>query len=144
MQTPSIPLRRYLLDVTTAAAVLDIDSKKVFKLLENGSIEWAFDIRSKHAGRTCHRIFALSLLDYVEGKQGSYDFDAIFKLLLPGQAEHTVIRRVASALNCKPDFVGILLDDGSLKRVDKPRRQPKEAWQIWRRSVYDFLKSRRL
>lgn len=61
-----VELRRALLDVRTAATVLDVSEETVFEELQQGRLRWAWDLSAAQNGRAFLRIWNRSLICYLK------------------------------------------------------------------------------
>jgi len=61
-----VELRRPLLDVRTAATVLDVSEETVLEELQQGRLRWAWDVSAAQNRRTFLRIWNRSLICYLK------------------------------------------------------------------------------
>lgn len=139
----SVSFRRPLLDIWTATAVLNCTEDAVLRRIENGEIEWAFNIAKGLATKRCVRILAVSLVDCAKGtKPRGRSFDEVMAVILPGKIERVIASRCAAALNCCNQHVlDLFLHNGLIVRSDLPGRNGQNY--VSRRAITELLKARR-
>jgi hypothetical protein len=145
----TIPLKRPLVDVKTAAAAMGTDEDGVLQAIEDGKIPWAFNVALPRTNRRCLRILSKSLSEFLSGKEilptGDRDFPVIFGLIFPLPIPTVKATVVRQRLLCSQFHVANLIRAGCFA-VSKScvRRGPGSSAEIERASVSKFLLSRRI
>ncbi len=140
-----IPVKSPLLSVSVVQSVLYCDSKQIMDLVDDGSLLFAFDIKTRAANKISLRILTQSLVDYVQEKKPDRhrDEEKIYQSILPAGKISIPGVVLARTLNCDADHIGRLIRDGSFKEFTRRDRRTQTA-HIGRDSVLRFLKQRRL
>lgn len=143
-----IEYRAPLLSPVTVEAALSIDQKAVMARVQDGRLEWAFDLRGRRARNSCLRIFAGSLA-VAQGRAHPAQWpnlESVLREILPGDYDPTAAR-VACRFNCGSQHIYNLLDDGILQFAEggtTRRGGVHGSARIGRRSLVEFLKVRRV
>lgn len=142
----SIPLQAPLLSVCAVEAILYCNAEKISKLVDEGALLFAFDIRHPDAGKIRLRVLAQSVADYVTKKPVSerqQDLDAVIETIIPSSKNLVSGTSVARMLNCDADHANRLIKGGALK-PDRRRCHSNQSHQISRDTIVAFLKQRRV
>ncbi len=143
MQT-ILPIRRALVSVETAKAVLNKGEDAVLELIETGKLRFAFDLGKAGSHRRCLRIFALSLFDYVNRQDTQpAKVEDVIRYIMPLVTPTVAGARLADILNISSSHVTGLCEGGELREVPDRKRTKTSSRTICRASVIQFLKDRR-
>jgi hypothetical protein len=123
-----VELRRALLDVRTAATVLDVSEETVLEELQQGRLRWAWDLSAAQNGRAFLRIWNRSLICYLKPElEQPKELDGVLLQVVPPRA------RLLGALsgvelqalfNTTGGHVLSLFDSGALTKVaNSPQRR---------------------
>lgn len=123
-----VELRRALLDVRTAATVLDLGEEDVLAELEQGRLRWAWNLSAANNGRAFLRIWNRSLICYLKPELAQpREHDDVLKHIIPPQAR--VVGSLASVelqalFNTTGGHVLNLFETGDLVKVpNSPHRR---------------------
>lgn len=82
-----VELRRALLDVRTAATVLDLGEEDVLAELQQGRLRWAWNLSAANNGRAFLRIWNRSLICYLKPELPQpREFDGVLQHIIPPRA----------------------------------------------------------
>lgn len=138
---------RPLLSMKTATAVLDRDEHQVMRLIKDGALVWAFDVRRSASRRSAVRIFRPYRETYLgtDEPPGSAprDLEGVLDAILANDAPLVPATAVARAFGCSGSHVANLIRDSSLIVA---RASPCRAVSavLSRGSVLGFLRERRI
>lgn len=138
-----LPVRRALVSVETAKAVLNTSEDSVLGLIDAGKIRFAFDVARRGARRRTIRIFALSLFDLVnrQSTQPSQLEDCL-KYILPMTAPVVTSSRLTETLNVGATHVAALVKAREIRELPG-RRTCTGVRSLCRASAIQWLKNRR-
>jgi hypothetical protein len=147
-----IHFKRPLLPLSVATVALECDERAALAAVQDGTVAFAFDIRSRRAGRQCIRVLAASLAaaqaarsGRVNGAGDAAGLEAAIKDIVPF-AYDPPATVVARQLNCSPAHVHNLLAEGSLEksRDGSTRLGSDSSPRVCRGSLVAFLRQRRV
>jgi len=149
----AITLHAPLLGVEPARLALRCGEAKLMRLIQNGSIEWAFDLRREGAKRAHLLILTECVVRLQQrsremkpqepARRETPPFGPIFDGLFRHNRAHLLTTELARVWNCSSSHVHNLVADGLLATVKK-NYLPREAWLIRRDSACRFMESRRV
>jgi hypothetical protein len=147
----SLPIRRPLLDLHTAAAIADTSHEKLAWACEAGAIQYSFDLRRKSAGHRCLRVLAHSLHAYINDVPADACRDtpaslrAVVAEIFPALSDTITGVNFARIICCDSAHVIHLVRDQELLCAKQPGRAgPGSSPDIYRASAVHWLCSRRL
>ena len=153
---PTVLLRRPVVCMNFAAAVLDRDKKSVLMLVEQGDLPWAWNLAAETFTKQTVRILAQCIADFQQGhahRTASMTPEEVFREIFPtGQAVRAgVVAKlklctIARRLCVGADHVTHLVDAGWLNPVagSAPRRGPGGSQEIEQASLMAFMRKRRI
>ena len=136
-------MRKPLVSIETARAVLGKTEDQVVEMIESGALRFAWNIASKKSRSRYIRLFVPSLADAVNQKdhQPAALSDAI-KFILPGSSPTVPASRLAQLFNTGSTHIADLLRERSLVKVTNGRHA-RSSPLVSRESVVKFLTLRR-
>lgn len=150
-QPISFTLRHPLLDLRTCAGITNKRNRDLVLAIEDGSIQYAFDLRTANSGKREIRVLALSLRQFVDGvrPQAAQDTPArtrqVVSELFPAFGESIESRNFARIVSCCSYHITRLIKGGHLSGVRPTQRSgPNSSAKIPRVVAIDFLCSRRV
>jgi len=146
MKSLWLKINRPLLPVQTCMAAVDRGEDYVLSLIEEGKISWAFDFRGPKTGRrSMVRVFTASLSDHMNGTElwKFKDFPCVFNEIFGSSGETIAATMVAARWNCSATHVMNLVASRCLA-AGTWRRGPNGSARITRRSLFDFVRIRRM
>lgn len=147
---PQITLCRPLVNLQTAAAALDRHPPAVQRLVEDGSLPWAFDLAVVQRRRMEVRILSQCLRDFQlrqVAASRALEFDAVLQIIFPLLPPSGTIKAdtIARRFNCRTDHIAHLVKSGRLRLAGAPARSgPGGSPAIEAASVIKFLRQRRI
>ncbi len=148
---PATYWKRPLLHPATFQAACGLNEDEVQAAIEDGKIEWAFDLRSEEALRGCPRIFAGSLESYQAKEAGqagrSYQIEEVLQAILPpGNSMVVMAAELARRCGIGSDHIHALIDARSFKVLVPARteRGRNSSPGLCRKSVATWLEERRM
>jgi hypothetical protein len=140
-----IPVRSPLLSIATLQSVLYRDEKEITRLIDDGSLLFAFDVKCRAASRRNLRISTQSLVDYVTGEktQIGLDLDQVLQTIFSVRKPNVSAANAARIFSCSADHIRNLIQEGSLKEFSR-RNYKNQSAQISRECLVGFLKKRRV
>jgi hypothetical protein len=136
-----LQFKRPLIDICAAVAVLDMSRDQIVELVEDGTLEWSFNV-GLSTRRRCIRILSESVTRFLQVRRDAMDFQTVFATILPGQSETTLASKIARAFNVDAYLIIRLLRAGLLKKVGQT--VGRQTASVTRQSVREFLKARRV
>jgi hypothetical protein len=139
-----LPMRKLMVSIDTARAVLGKSEDQVIEMIEDARIRFAWNIASNTSRKRCVRVFVPSLADAVNktDHQPAEVEDAI-KFILPGSAPTVRASRLAQAFNVGGTHLAALMKQRCLTKV-RPGRSRTESAHVDRESIVRFLTLRRI
>lgn len=146
-----IKIKTPLVSLRVCAAVLGMSENAVLHLIEDGTLQWAWDFRRKNANRSFIFILTLSLQEYQESREigkkltSHYpdDWDSVIKIILPHEKLIIKGSEIVRRFSISSQHMMNLVKDGLLEVLNK-RRCRTNTPLIPRESVIRFLKDRRI
>ena len=146
--TFALPIVRPVVSLDFAATVLNITSDQARRLIDDGSLLFAWDL-SRKQNRPLVRIWAQSLAHYADQKpapQALPDMQTITGLMFPNHGSKIIAHEVSRRWGCDPEHVTNLLQDGLLRKANGT------AWRSGRggspavdfASLVEFLEERQI
>jgi hypothetical protein len=149
---PATVIRRPLIDVKTAMAILDCNEDHVLKRIEDGAIPWVWDIRRNCSVRSCLRLLTRSVVEAQEPQSpgvpvasDEQELASMVDSLLPRTRPTLRGTEVARLFNCSSSHITGLIKDGLLHvspRETTSFGTDSSPW-IARVSLSAFLQKRR-
>lgn len=138
--------------VEAAVVLLDRHEDQVFSMIEDGTLAWAWDIRSQTAERREVRIWRISLLECMAGLpttgnihlSARADEDTVLADLFPHSRAIVRSTELQRMFSCSGTHILDLVREGHLVATNKYKTGPNNSAQITRESVLALLKSRRV
>ena len=148
-----ITVQAPLLGLEPARLALRCGEAKLLRLIQNGTIEWAFDLRREGSKRS-HLLILTECVARLQqhsremkpkglARPETRPFATIFDGLFRHGRPHLLTTELARVWNCSSNHVHHLVTDGLLAAVKK-NYTPREAWLIRRDSACRFMETRRV
>src|SRR5713101_9707999 len=141
------PVGRPLLSMKTAMVVLNRDERQVMRLIKQGALAWAFDVRRASSQRAAVRIFRPCLAEYLEAPEppgpAPRDLEEVLHAILPAEGPLAPATLVARAFGCSGSHITNLIRDGLLIVARSSPRRAVSA-SLSRGSILGFLRERRI
>jgi len=102
--------------------ILDRDEDAVLRLIEDGSLRWAFNIAVKLGSAMELRVFPQCVGDFVAGRKCGLEFAAVLAALTGGRADRMSAVEISAALNASGTHVYGLIAAGELKACSRWRK----------------------
>ena len=140
-----LPVKSPLLCVATVQSVLHVASEVVIQMVQNGKLLYAFDLRHPNSSMVYLRVSTQSLSDFLNqaSSQINLPIEDVLAAILPKGGPTISSVAVAHTFSVDADHVHSLRKSGCLKEFRR-RHYKCQASQFCRRSVLDFLKTRRV
>lgn len=147
----NLRVHRPMMSIATALTHLeDVTEDDVVAWIEEGKLQWAFNIASRDAKAREVRI--LSACIHAAQREEAFDesFEQVLARIIPpavkGKPWLTLNPQVITAIHCMPTHGIDLLLEGEFETVrnNKPKRGPNGSPLITRESFVAFLKERRM
>jgi hypothetical protein len=158
--------RRPLASISTVGLLLNLDSRMIAALIDDGRLRWTFDIRARAAHRREVRVLWQSVLEFSElsppraGREPDEEkeFQEVIQLILPpgmvmpisGMPKNPVTQEpvltgaeLARCFSCRGQHILNLINEQTLRSLDL-HQSVKASPRIPRSSVVKFLRERRL
>lgn len=153
---------RPLCDIGAAMFLLDRDEDGILHLIEDGQIEYAFDIAAPKADSRELRIWHGSLSRFVAARvvnglpadqvgadvrsaaSKAITIDQVTHDILPGASAHVTAVQLKRAFNCSSTHVHNLIASGALQELATEGRRKTNTRRVCRDSSVNFLTSRRV
>ncbi len=131
----------------TAMVVLNRDEHQVMRLVKQGALAWAFDVRRASSQRAAVRIFRPCLAEYLSTPEppgpDPRDLEAVLHAILPAEGPLVPATLVARAFGCSGSHIANLIRDGLLIVARSSPRRAVSA-DLSRGSILGFLRQRRI
>lgn len=142
-------IKRPFVDTHTASIITDQSFDQLSAAIDDGRIAVAVNIAAATSGKRCVRILSSALAAYInQSPPPPIDSPAqlvdMFLAAFPALAPTISSTTFCAVLGCDSGQCVRLIREGSLKCANKLRRGPNGAGKIYRRSVIEFLVSRRI
>jgi hypothetical protein len=138
---------RPLLSMKTAMVVLNRDERQVMRLIKQGALAWAFDVRRASSQRAAVRIFRPCLAEYLETPEppgpDPRNLEEVLHAILADDAPLVPATAVARAFGCSGAHITNLIRDGLLIVARSSPRRAVSAG-LSREGVLEFLRQRRI
>jgi hypothetical protein len=139
----AIPAARPLVPLEACMVLLDRDEDELLAGIEEGALEWAWDIRGPEAERREIRVWRQSVLDFASGTRVTRQHEDVLREILPGAHPRRTpeIQRLFSASQCHVQH----LVEAGLLAAGGPRTAasgPASFTLISRESLCRFLAER--
>ena len=154
---PRIRFCRPLVDLAATAAALDLDREHAVALIEDGRLEWAWNMARRGSKARTIRVLAASIETLQRhrsnpSRTGESDWEYVFGLILPGgQVRPGIVAKtstieLAGRFMLDGSFVHQLLRDGEFEPIKgtRCRRGRHGSPEVTIASVQSFLKRRRI
>ena len=149
---PHVEIRRPLVSVWTAVAILDKSEDAVLSLIEGGEIRWAWNIGlSTVHGKRDVRILAANLQDFITGAPvprlaDAEEFKFVMSFIFPSQYSRITACSFARALNCGSEHALHLMRAGAVRAVKGAvcRSAKGGSPQLTYESILIFFQTRRI
>lgn len=134
-----------LVSIEFCKSVSTLSEDMILELVDQGELEYAFDIKAAGRHRRSVRVLVDSLRSYIDrSEKPSLKLDEAIALIVPrGLGDKIKASVVARRFNCSPTHVYDLVKTGSIRMLQKGRVE-KDSALLCRQSVVQFLKSRRM
>jgi len=133
-----------MLGLETVKAVTGHGEDACLALIESGRIRYAFDLATPNRHRRLVRVFALSLVDFVQNTDTQPPtLDGVVRFILPGSSPELHASWLARKLNVSHTHVHHLLHARCITEVKDPERRKTNDRIANRASAMKFLTSRR-
>jgi hypothetical protein len=149
----SITLQAPLLDMAAACLALRCAERRLMEWVFSGDLEWTFDLRRAGARRSCLRVLTESIVRFRQRNraltssertaQRLHPFGKVFDPMFPHHRPFLLSTELTRVWTCSSSHIHNLVQDGHLCLVDK-HYEAREAVQIRRETVFDFMQSRRI
>jgi len=149
----SITLQAPLLDVAAACLALRCTERRLMEWVFSGDLEWTFDLRRAEARRSCLRVLTESIVRFRQRNraltssertaQRLHALGKVFDPMFPHRRPFVLSTELTRVWACSSSHIHNLVQDGLLGLVDR-HYQAREAVQIRRETVFDFMQSRRI
>jgi hypothetical protein len=131
----------------TAMVVLNRDEHQVMRLIKQGALAWAFDVRRASSQRAAVRIFRPCLAEDLETHEppgpDPRDLEEVLHAILPAEGPLVPATLVARAFGCSGSHITNLIRDGLLIVARSSPRRAVSAG-LSRGSILGFLRQRRI
>ncbi len=149
----SITLQAPLLDVAAAGLALRCTERRLMEWVFSGDLEWTFDLRRAGARRSCLRVLTESIVKFRQRNraltptertaQRLHPFGKVFDPMFPHHRPFLLSTELTRVWRCSSSHIHNLVQDGNLRLVDR-HHEAREAVQIRRETVFEFMQSRRI
>ena len=145
---PAPPLRprsKPLLPVRGVCSLVVKDEDQVLKLIEDGSIAWAWNVGldTKPGHKRHLRVLPAAVADYMQGRPCELKWADVLALLLP-DAPTMLASDITRVLNVSCDHTYHLVDRKQIVACPTRRRGPGGSARVPAKSFIQFLQTRRL
>lgn len=141
----SLPLVTLDTAVVALAPLRIHDEDQVLALIEDGSLSWAWDIRSPGSERREVRIFWRCLIAWRLQQQAWLGTeDSIYAEVIPTHWQRVRATSIYRRWRCSQELVANLIAARCFTALTDSRRGADGSPEVTRESVIAFLKSRRL
>src|SRR5216683_3436147 len=131
----------------TAMVVLNRDERQVMRLIKQGALAWAFDVRRSSSQRAAVRIFGPCLAEDLETREppgpDPRDLEEVLHAILRAEGPLVPATLVARAFGCSGSHITNLIRDGLLVVARSSPRRAVSAG-LSREGVLEFLRQRRI
>ena len=141
---------RPLLHTAVVQAACNLNEDQVQAAIEDGALEFVFDLRTPQANRAYPRIFSGSLQNYLAQKKGEagrkYEFSAVVQEILAVNLASLKVAYLAYRFCIGSDHMHALLAARCFSITKRPaaRHGRSSSPEISRASVVSFLEERRM
>lgn len=138
------PRSKPLLPVRGGCSLVDENEDQVLKLIEDGSIAWAWDVAldTKPGHNRYLRILPAAVADYMQGRACELEWTDVQGLLLP-DAPTMPASDITRILNVSNDHTYHLIDRKRIVACPTRRRGPGGSARVPAKSFSQFLQQRR-
>lgn len=144
MNPPCLQIRKPLVGIPTIRCLTNRTEDQIMHMIENGKLQFAWNVAADRARRQCVRVLTLSVADFILGtkSQPSEIADAI-KYIFPSSSEVIRASTIARMLDTSPTHVTALVKQGHLVKAGN-RKHSKDTDMICRASTVKFMTLRRI
>ena len=140
-----LPIARALVSVDSVKAILDQSEDHVLRLVESGRIRFAFDFACDARHRRLLRILALSVSDYLTGRDTQPpDLAAAVRYVMPGSSAELTCAWLMRKWNVSAAHIHQLLNKRQIEEVTVENRKMTNDRILLRASAAKFLTLRRI
>ena len=134
-----------LLPVRGVVSLVDKDEHQVLRMVEDGSLAWAFDVASDpKRGRSMElRILPACVADYLRGHTCSLEWADVLRVLLPMDEPMILSRDITRILNVSNTHLYNLARRKQIVPCSKWRPGPGGCARFPTKSFVEFLQTRR-
>ena len=136
-------IKRPMLPLAAVKAILGVGENRIHTLIDEGALEYAFDIRLTGSERACLRVLTVSVCAYQSSQGPKVSLDDALAFVFPKTIDTFRSCQIADRLVCDKSHVAHLVRAGLLRAV-APRRGFYDSLPVDRRCCLEFLKSRRV
>jgi hypothetical protein len=125
-------------------SLVDKNEDQVLRLIEDGSLLWAFDVAldTKHGRRKDLRILPACVADYLRGQESSLEWADVLRLLMP-EGPVILSKNITRVLNISSTHLYNLARRKQMVPLSTWRSGPGGCARFPARNFVKFLKSRR-
>lgn len=144
-------LRRPMVSIWTVVSIIDRSEDHVLRMIDEGKLRFAFDLRQKKSGKQFVRVLSKSVCDFVNKVPAppisdAEEFDQVVGILFPLSTPMIRATLIARAFNVCNQHVADLIGERSLRlaKLNGCKRAKNESPFVDKASAIQLLRERRI